>query len=46
MTDLARFRCDACRADAPQLTEVEFESLRQQIPEWTLDKQLNVPQLW
>lgn len=27
-------QCDACRADAPQVTEQERESLFPQIPEW------------
>lgn len=27
-------QCDACRADAPRVTEQEANELQQQIPDW------------
>ncbi len=36
--ELARRRCTACRGDDPPLSTSEIESLRPQIPSWTLEK--------
>ena len=36
MSDLSVKKCEACRADAPRVTETQINELKQQIPEWTL----------
>ena len=36
MNDLSAKKCEACRADAPRVTQTEIDELRQQIPEWNL----------
>jgi 4a-hydroxytetrahydrobiopterin dehydratase len=36
MTDLSKQTCEACRRDAPRLTEEEIAELGPVIPEWTL----------
>ena len=34
MNKLSEQRCEACRADAPKVTEQEATELQRQIPEW------------
>ena len=34
MSELARFKCVACRKDEPTVTEAEIRELGPQIPEW------------
>lgn len=36
MTDLTARRCEACRADAPRVTQAQIDELSPQIPEWGL----------
>lgn len=36
MSKLVQERCEACRPDAPQVTEEEIRDLKPQIPEWEI----------
>lgn len=36
MNDLTKQTCEACRADAPQLSDAEIAELRPEVPEWDL----------
>lgn len=36
MTELAESRCEACRADAPRVTDEEIERYRPEVPEWSI----------
>lgn len=36
MTNLVEEKCEACRADAPTVTDEEMGELMQQIPEWKI----------
>src|SRR5690606_27778668 len=45
MSRLTEQHCEACRADAPRVTEAEREQLLPQIPEWTLTRIEGVEQL-
>ena len=36
MSELAQFKCVACRADAPAVTEDEIAELHPQVPEWQI----------
>ena len=35
MTDLTAQKCEACRADAPRVSDEELPELMRQIPDWT-----------
>lgn len=35
MTQLAQQQCEACRADAPKVSDAELAELMTQIPDWT-----------
>lgn len=35
MSELQQQKCEACNADAPQVTDEELASLMREIPEWT-----------
>ena len=35
MTELAVMKCEACRADAPRVSDAELPELMRQIPDWT-----------
>lgn len=35
MSDLQQQKCEACNADAPQVTDEELASLIREIPDWT-----------
>jgi 4a-hydroxytetrahydrobiopterin dehydratase len=45
MIELSQERCDACRADAPQVTGEELEALRREVPEWSVETRDGVAQL-
>lgn len=45
MTDLAALHCEACRADAPRVTEDELAQFSQQIPEWRVESVEGIQQL-
>lgn len=34
MSDLESRHCEACRADAPRVTQDQFDELKPEIPEW------------
>ncbi len=36
MTDLPSLQCEACRADAPKVTDSEIAELLHQIPDWEM----------
>lgn len=45
MSKLSESRCEACRADAPRVTESEARELMKQIPEWEWQEAGGVPRL-
>jgi 4a-hydroxytetrahydrobiopterin dehydratase len=45
MSDLTQAHCEACRADAPQVSEDELASLLKQIPDWSVETRDGVLQL-
>lgn len=45
MSDLTQAHCEACRADAPQVSEDELASLLKQIPDWSVETREGVLQL-
>ncbi|EKF76100.1 pterin-4-alpha-carbinolamine dehydratase [Alcanivorax hongdengensis A-11-3] len=45
MTELNQQHCEACRADAPRVTEQELADLRQAIPDWILVEEDGVEKL-
>jgi len=45
MSALTQETCEACRADAPQVTDAEIEELTPQVPEWDLLERDDVRQL-
>jgi 4a-hydroxytetrahydrobiopterin dehydratase len=45
MNELIKQRCQPCRADTPPLTDDEINRLKQQIADWDVVTQDNVPQL-
>ncbi len=45
MSDLTQAHCEACRADAPQVSEDELASLLKQIPDWNVETRAGVLQL-
>ena len=45
MTPLNQANCEACRADAPQVSEAELPELLRQIPDWNIEVRDNVMQL-
>lgn len=36
MTELTQLKCEACRADAPRVTDAELAEFHRQIPEWEI----------
>lgn len=38
-SEIANMRCEACRADAPQVTEPEMARRRLQVPQWEILEQ-------
>lgn len=45
MNNLNEQQCEACRADAPKVTEQQALELQRQIPEWEQIERDGVPQL-
>jgi 4a-hydroxytetrahydrobiopterin dehydratase len=45
MTDLTAERCEACRADAPQVSDEELATLIRMIPDWNIEVRDGVMQL-
>jgi 4a-hydroxytetrahydrobiopterin dehydratase len=45
MTALNQSQCEACRADAPQVSEAELPDLLRQIPDWNIEVRDGVMQL-
>ncbi len=45
MDELAGRPCEACRADAPQVTSLQCEALLEQLPQWQLVEVDGVKQL-
>ena len=45
MTDLIHERCEACRADAPVVTDDEMKELMPKIPDWHIEENAGVKQL-
>ncbi|AYC32273.1 4a-hydroxytetrahydrobiopterin dehydratase [Pseudomonas cavernae] len=45
MTALSQAHCEACRADAPHVSETELAELLKQIPEWNIEVRDGVMQL-
>jgi 4a-hydroxytetrahydrobiopterin dehydratase len=45
MSDLAKERCEACRPDAPVVTDEEIPQLHAQIPEWQIVERDGIPRL-
>lgn len=45
MSKLVEQQCEACRVDAPLVTEQEGQELQRQIPEWERVELYGVPQL-
>lgn len=45
MTDLSQQKCEACRADAPKVSDAELKELMGQIPDWTPTARDGVMQL-
>ncbi|MCH5529506.1 4a-hydroxytetrahydrobiopterin dehydratase [Pseudomonas syringae pv. syringae] len=45
MTTLNQAHCEACRADAPQVSEAELPELLRQIPDWNIEVRDAVMQL-
>jgi 4a-hydroxytetrahydrobiopterin dehydratase len=45
MTELAQFKCVACRGGEPTVTEAEIAELHPQIPEWQIVTREGVPHL-
>ena len=43
MSELTKESCVACRADAPRVTAEETQKLLGDVPEWTLEKDGEVP---
>jgi len=45
MGELTSQRCEACRIDAPKVTEAEIAELQPQIPRWELVSRAGIDQL-
>jgi len=45
MTALSQAHCEACRADAPKVSEAELAELIGQVPDWNLETRDGVLQL-
>lgn len=42
---LLKESCEACRADAPRVSEADMQTLRDEIPDWKLVEEDGVPKL-
>ena len=45
MTDLSNQKCEACRADAPRVTEQQRQDMLPQIPEWEIIEEDDIERL-
>lgn len=45
MSQLSKMKCEACRADAPVVTEEEMQEFKPQIPEWKIVERDGIPRL-
>lgn len=45
MSDLINSKCEACRADAPVVTQDEMDELMPQIPDWQLIEEAGIKRL-
>lgn len=45
MTTLSQAHCEACRADAPKVSEAELAELIGQIPDWSVENRDGILQL-
>jgi 4a-hydroxytetrahydrobiopterin dehydratase len=45
MTDLTKQKCEACRADAPRVTDAEARELGKHVPEWKIEERDGIPRL-
>jgi len=45
MNTLTTEKCNACRSDAPQVTEAEIQQLKPLVPEWTWVEREGIPRL-
>ena len=45
MNTLTSEKCNACRSDAPQVTDAEMQQLKPQVPEWTRVEREGIPRL-
>lgn len=45
MTDLSQAHCEACRADAPKVSEKELAMLMKAVPDWSIENRSGVMQL-
>lgn len=45
MTELSEQQCEACSWDAPHVSEEEIETLKQEIPEWSVLERDGIKQL-
>ncbi|MFO7647318.1 4a-hydroxytetrahydrobiopterin dehydratase [Halomonas campaniensis] len=45
MSQLSELQCEACRVDAPTVTDAEIAEYRQQVPEWQIVERDGIMQL-
>ncbi|MBI5296243.1 MAG: 4a-hydroxytetrahydrobiopterin dehydratase [Chloroflexi bacterium] len=45
MTELAQFKCAACRGGEPTVTEAEIAELHPQVPDWQIVTREGIPHL-
>ena len=45
MTELNKEKCEACRADAPKVTDAELKELISDIPDWAIEVRDGIMQL-
>ncbi|GHE19807.1 4a-hydroxytetrahydrobiopterin dehydratase [Halomonas urumqiensis] len=45
MSELSQHACEACKIDAPRVTEEEISAYRKQIPEWQIVERDGIMQL-
>lgn len=45
MNDLIEQSCEACRADAPKVSEAELATLMKEIPDWNIETRDGIMQL-
>lgn len=45
MSELSQLKCEACRPDAPVVTEQEIAEFHPQVPEWQIIERDGIPRL-